>query len=256
MWFPLGPYMSEAGGGPLESDPAHRRLLTLSAPENQACTSTVPGRPSAAEVLPGVDVIPRSRPVLNETDIARRAGVSLTTWRRQHAAAFRERVPDLLPDTRHLLYDLAQTDAYLAGQPIPGLPADEHPDDLLTAKDVAAILGITTSTVRAYATQGHLSPGTTVYGARLWTRREVLDRRDNAPGRGKGGGRRVGEPQGPRKAHPYEGDARLDTAREALATASGTPKARIAAELAELHGGTPRTWERLLTAAATHNARS
>lgn len=197
-------------------------------------------------------MIPRSRPVLNETDIARRAGVSLATWRRQHAAAFRERVPDLLPDSRHLLYDLAQTDAYLAGRPIPELPADEHPEDLLTANDVAAILGISTSTVRAYAAQGYLSPGTTVYGARLWTRREVLDRRDNAPGRGKGGGRRAGKPQGPRKAHPYEGDARLDTAREALAAASGAPKARIAAELAELHGGTPRTWERLLTAAATH----
>ncbi|WP_157848219.1 hypothetical protein [Streptomyces exfoliatus] len=32
----------------------------------------------------------------------------------------------------------------------------------------------------------------------------------------------------------------------------GVPKGRIAATLAEQHGGTPRTWERLLTAAAAH----
>ncbi|WP_411078416.1 hypothetical protein [Streptomyces sp. cmx-10-25] len=109
-----------------------------------------------------------------------------------------------------------------------------------------------TSTVRAYATQGHLSPGTTRYGARLWTRREVHDRRDNAPGQGKGGGRRAGEPQGPRKTHPYENGPRLTVAAQALTTAApGTPKGRIAAELAKLHGHTRRTWERLLTTAAT-----
>ncbi|MFE3469970.1 hypothetical protein [Streptomyces sp. NPDC059185] len=64
--------------------------------------------------------------------------------------------------------------------------------------------------------------------------------------------RRAGEPQGPRKQHAYEGDPRLITAREALTTADGAPKGRIAATLAEQHGGTPRTWERLLTAAAAH----
>lgn len=193
-------------------------------------------------------MIPRGRPVLNETDIARLAGVSLTTWRRRHAAAFRERVPDLLPESRHLLYDRAQVEAYLDGKPLPELPTGDHPDDLLTADETAALLGINTSTARAYATQGHLSPGITLYGARLWPRREVLDRRDNAPGRGKGGGRRAGEPQGPRKAHPYEDDPRLATARDALtAAAPGTPKGRIAAELAALHGAAPRTWERLLT---------
>ncbi|MFJ5879182.1 helix-turn-helix domain-containing protein [Streptomyces sp. NPDC093088] len=183
--------------------------------------------------------------------IRRRARVSLATWRRKHAAAFREHVPDLLPESRYLLYDLAQTDAYLKGRPIPQLPDGEHPDDLLTADDVAQILGINTSTVRAYATQGHLSPGTTRYGARLWTRREVHDRLHNAPGQGKGGGRRAGEPQGPRKTHAYEGDPRIDLAAHALTTAApGTPKSRIAAQLADLHGHTPRTWERLLTTAA------
>ncbi|MEU2549922.1 helix-turn-helix domain-containing protein [Streptomyces roseolus] len=198
-------------------------------------------------------MIPRSRPVINEADIAALAGVPLATWRRRDAPVFRARVASLLPDSRFLLYDRAQAEAYLAGKPIPALPAGEHPTDLLTAKETADLLGITPSTVQAYATQGHLSPGTTLYGARLWTRREVHDRLHNAPGRGAGGGRRTGEPQGPRKTHPYEGDPRLGIARRALdAAPTGTPKSRIATDLAALHGSTPRTWERLLTTAATH----
>ncbi|MGW9448591.1 helix-turn-helix domain-containing protein [Streptomyces sp. NPDC055632] len=197
-------------------------------------------------------MIPRGRPVINEADIAARAGVPPATWRRRDAPAFRKRVPSLLPDSRSLLYDLAQAEAYLKGRPIPDLPGGEHPEDLLTDKETAAVLGISSGTVRAYATQGHLSPGTTRYSARLWPRHEVHDRRDNAPGQGKGGGRRAGEPQGPRKTHPYENDPRLTVAAQALATApAGTPKSRIATELADLHGHTPRTWERLLTTAAT-----
>ncbi|WP_121833349.1 DNA-binding protein [Streptomyces sp. S1] len=155
------------------------------------------------------------------------------------------------PESRHHLHGLAQTNTHLKGRHTPTLPDGEHPEDLLPAKETAAVLGINISIVQAYATQGHLSPGTTRYGARLWTRREVHDRRDNAPGQGKGGGRRAGEPQGPRKTHSYEGDPRIDLAAQALATAApSTPKSRIAAQLADLHGHTPRTWERLLTTAA------
>ncbi|MFD3940989.1 helix-turn-helix domain-containing protein [Streptomyces sp. NPDC058611] len=195
-------------------------------------------------------MIPRNQPVINEADIARRLGVPLATWRRRDAPAFRSHVPSLLPESRYLIYSLAQADAYLAGKPIPALPDGEHPDDLLTAEEAAGILGISPSTVRAYTVQGYLSAGTTVYGARLWPRHEVDARRDNAPGQGKGGGRRAGEPQGPRKQHAYEGDPRLRTAADALTAAHGAPKGRIAAELAAQHGGTPRTWERILTAAA------
>ncbi|MCX5115118.1 hypothetical protein OOK13_43100 [Streptomyces sp. NBC_00378] len=82
--------------------------------------------------------------------------------------------------------------------------------------------------------------------ARVWPRHEIEHRRDNPRGQGKGGGRRAGEPQGPRKAHPYEGDPRLQTAADALATAGDTPISRIAAGLAHQHGGSARTWERFL----------
>ncbi|MET9675966.1 DNA-binding protein [Streptomyces sp. NPDC006482] len=145
-------------------------------------------------------MIPHNRPVINEADVARRLGVPLATWRRRDAPDFRNHVPTLLPDSRSLVYDQAQSEAYIAGKPIPPLPAGEHPDDLLTDKEVTSVLGINTGTVRAYASQDYLSGGTTVYGTRLWPRHEVNERRDNPPGQGKGGSRRASEPQGPRKS--------------------------------------------------------
>ncbi|MFE3763853.1 hypothetical protein ACFXPI_19105 [Streptomyces sp. NPDC059104] len=115
--------------------------------------------------------------------------------------------------------------SHLVGGAIPALPDGEHPDDLLNDKEAADVLGIGPGTVRAYAGQGYLSRDESVYGTRVWPRHEIEDRRDNPPGQGKGGGRRPGQGQGPRKAHAYEGDPRLHTATEALDTAGpGTKK--------------------------------
>ena len=194
-------------------------------------------------------MIPKGRPVINEADIAQRAGVPLATWRRRDASAFRQHVSSLFPGSRFLIYDSEQAAAYLAGTTIPDLAAEEDPEDLLNDKEAAAVLGVDASTIRAYAAKGYLSRGETVYGARVWRRREVEDRRDNPPGQGKGGGRRAGEPQGPRKAHAYAGDPRLRTAADALAADPAAPISRTAANLALQHGGSARTWERLLSQA-------
>ncbi|MQS18191.1 helix-turn-helix domain-containing protein, partial [Streptomyces kaniharaensis] len=130
-------------------------------------------------------MIPRNRPVINEADIAEQAGVPIATWRRRDAPAFRQRVASLFPRSRILIYDLAQARAYLAGGPIPVLPAGEHPDDLLNDEETAAVLGVTASTVRAYATQGYISAGKTVYSVRVWPRCDIEERRKNPPGRGR-----------------------------------------------------------------------
>ncbi|MFH8668010.1 hypothetical protein [Streptomyces anulatus] len=39
-------------------------------------------------------------------------------------------------------------------------PGEAHPNDLLTDKETANVLGVVDSTVRAYATTGHLPTGT------------------------------------------------------------------------------------------------
>ncbi|MCT9141726.1 DNA-binding protein [Streptomyces violarus] len=194
-------------------------------------------------------MIPRNRPVINEADIAHQANVPIATWRRREAPAFRQRVASLFPQSRVKIYDLAQARAYLAGSPIPELPAGEHPDDLLNDEETAAVLGVTASTVRAYATQGYISTGKTLYSVRVWPRSDIEDRRNNPPGQGKGGGRPPGTGKGPRKTHAYEGDLRLRTAAAALSAAGGTPRHHIAASLAQQHGGSTRTWERLLAQA-------
>ncbi|WP_093804021.1 helix-turn-helix domain-containing protein [Streptomyces sp. Wb2n-11] len=194
-------------------------------------------------------MIPRGRPVINESDIARQAGVPIATWRRRDAPAFRQRVPALFPHSRVLVYDLAQTQAHIEGRPVPALPPGEHPDDLLNDEEAAALLGVAPSTVRAYATQGYLPAGTTVYSLRVWTRRDIEERRSAPSRQGKGGGRPPGKGKGPRKAHAYEGDPRLRIAAAALSTAENTPRTRLAAALAAQHGGSTRTWERLLAQA-------
>ncbi|WP_381805456.1 helix-turn-helix domain-containing protein [Streptomyces niveus] len=129
-------------------------------------------------------MIPRKRPVINERDIAQQAGVPLTTWKRRDAPAFRQRIPALF-DSRVLVYDQAQAHAYLNGQPVPPLPGSPHPDDLLNDEEAAALLNVTPGTVRAYASQGYLPRGTTVYSLRLWARRDIETRRDTPPAKGR-----------------------------------------------------------------------
>ncbi|MFF7497158.1 hypothetical protein [Streptomyces rubiginosohelvolus] len=54
----------------------------------------------------------------------------------------------------------------------------EHPDDLLTDKETANVLGIRDATVRAYATTGYLPAGTERHGRTWWPRRVAEARRD------------------------------------------------------------------------------
>lgn len=193
-------------------------------------------------------MIPRNRPVINERDIATKAGMPINTWRRQVAPGLREHVPALF-DSRIRIYDRAQVQAHLDGRPLPDLPDLPHPDDLLDDKEAAALLGVTPGTVRAYATQGYIPAGTTVYSLRLWTRRSIQTRLDAPLRQGQGGGRPAGT-SGPTKAHPYEGDPRLALAAEALKSAPHLPQTRLAQALADEHSGSTRTWERLLAQAA------
>lgn len=155
--------------------------------------------------------------------------------------AFRRHVASLFPSSRILIYDLAQAHAHLNGLPIPELPAGEHPDDLLNDEETATLLGVAASTVRAYATQGYLSAGTTVYSVRVWPRRDIRGATEQPARAGKGRRPPPGKGKGHHKAHAYEGDPRLHTAAAALSTAEGASRHHLAAALAHQHGGSVGT---------------
>lgn len=118
-------------------------------------------------------MIPQGRPAVTEADLAAVRGRDIKTWRTRDAEAFRARVPVLNPGERLRLYDRAQAEAYYAGRPLPALPSEPHPDDLLSDQEAADVLGISRHTVRAYASTGYLPPGQELYGRRWWTRRDV-----------------------------------------------------------------------------------
>lgn len=91
-----------------------------------------------------------------------------------------------------LLYDAAQIHAHAAGDPIPDLPADDHPDDLLDLREAAAFWGISHITFQSYLNnKPHLIPEPVQVGGVLHWRRGDLAAFVR-PGRGSGGGRAAG----------------------------------------------------------------
>ncbi|OEV13217.1 hypothetical protein AN218_04685 [Streptomyces nanshensis] len=205
------------------------------------------------------------RPVTTEAEIAKRAGVPLSTWQRREAPRFRALVPDLfdVQDAPGLtrVYDLAQAEAAHATHDparIPALSDREDPEDRLDAREAAAFLGITADDVYTLVAKGYLPPGEKVRTAQgklinrltVWPRRVLAHRRDNPPA--PSGGRKPGPQPERRKAHPYQDDPRVPIAAAALTKAGNAPTSRTAAELAAEHGGSTRTWERLLTTRTRH----
>ncbi|MBK3554872.1 hypothetical protein, partial [Streptomyces sp. MBT61] len=169
---------------------------------------------------------------MTEDDIATAAGLPVHTWRRRHAAAFRARVPVVNPGERLRLYDEEQVRAYLDGKSWPPVaddedqepaaedqeplaedddnawptavpPGAEHPEDLLTDKETANVLGIRDATVRASATTGYLPAGIERHGRTWWPRRVAEARRDAGDQHHATPGRKPGDPRNraPRPRH-------------------------------------------------------
>ncbi|MGW3202395.1 helix-turn-helix domain-containing protein [Streptomyces sp. NPDC001118] len=134
-------------------------------------------------------MIPRGRPTLTLPQVAAQFGVSLATFKRKHQKAFTAAVKPV-DKAQPYQYDQAQVTAYLAAlraaemdpdaaarAPLPALPSEPHPDDLLTDKEAGKVLGIEPSTVRAYAATGVL-PAVDVHNASRWRRGDVEAHRD------------------------------------------------------------------------------
>ncbi|MFB6667886.1 hypothetical protein [Streptomyces parvus] len=217
---------------------------------------------------------------MTEDDIATVTGLPVHTWRRRHAAAFRARVPVVNPGERLRLYDEEQVRAYLDGKSWPPVANDEdqepaaedqepaaedqepaaeddgnawptavpqgaeHPDDLLTDKETANVLGIRDATVRAYATTGYLPAGTERHGRTWWPRHTAEARRDAGDQHHQTPGRKPGDPRNraPRPRH----DPRIAEIAELTTRAPLTT-----ADVAQRYGVGQRTAQRLLAAART-----
>ncbi|MCY0961792.1 DNA-binding protein [Streptomyces sp. H27-H5] len=190
-------------------------------------------------------MIPRGRPTLDIHEVAARAGVSVATWRRRHHQAFAAAVQPLPGSVRPLIYDAAQVDAHLAGEPLPPLPSGPHPGDLLTDSEAGAIAGVTASTVRADAVNGLMDRGTERHGRRWWTR-AAAEARAGREAQYKG--RTAGAKDlAPRIART---DPRIrEVAAIAEAAEAGQAQPVTAAQLAERYGVSTRTAERLMAKA-------
>lgn len=190
-------------------------------------------------------MIPHGRPTFDTRGVAERAGVSPMTWRRRHHQAFTAVVHSLPGSARPIVYDVAQVDAWLAGKPLPPLPTDPHPDDLLTDAEAGAVAGLSASTIRADAVTGLMPPGEERHGRRWWTRAAATARADRAPQ--YKGRRRGAKDKGPRDRDP---DHRVPEVAAELGRAAAGHRARVTtAELAERYAVSIRTAERLIAEA-------
>ncbi|MFI1869685.1 DNA-binding protein [Streptomyces jumonjinensis] len=171
------------------------------------------------------------------------AGIPLTTWHRTRHTDFRATVPPLPGSHRPILYDAAQVTAYLTGTPIPTLPDEPHPDDLLTDAEYAAVVGISASTVRDAAPH---DPGIARHDRRWRTRAQAEARATRPPGpRGRPPGARDRTPRGPRP------DPRTaEVTAELAAAAAGDRPAVTTAEIARRYEVSERTAERIKARAA------
>ncbi|MDD9383150.1 helix-turn-helix domain-containing protein [Streptomyces sp. ZAF1911] len=222
-------------------------------------------------------MIPRGRPALTEADIAAEKEVNLKTWQRNEGESLRAQVPLVNEGGRLRLYDEEQVRAYLSGSTWPPgqrdqdvaagsddagttwppavPPGEEHPGDLLTDQEAAAVLETKASTVRDYGKSGYL-PVVQRHG-RTWYRRADLEARLEA------GDQRhhpeltgAGRPQGAKDRAPRRRpDVRVTEIAAALALAARaeTPEP-TPGEIGKTYGVGERTAQRLLLAAREQEA--
>lgn len=88
------------------------------------------------------------------------------------------------------LWDEEQVRAHVAGDPVPPLPSDDHPADLLDLSEFAALIDVEPGTLAIYVTDG-LAPAAdeTISGQPHWRRDTIESFQRDRPGRGVGGGR-------------------------------------------------------------------
>jgi predicted DNA-binding transcriptional regulator AlpA len=115
--------------------------------------------------------------------------------------------------------------------------------ELLTADQAAAVLGISPSTLRAYASRGQAPAGRRIGGARRWTWAEIEHHRDNPPSADPA--RRGGRPPGVRETKPRAPRAAAHRAADIAARLAAGDEVTVGQLMGE-YGVTERTAQRLL----------
>ncbi|MET8772043.1 hypothetical protein [Streptomyces sp. NPDC004658] len=152
-------------------------------------------------------VIRAGRSVYTLADLAALEGRALGTYRnrRMHRRAGHP-APVSSAAARVLLYDVEQVDAWRAGLPVPPLPIEDAPGDLLDTPEAAALAGVTARSWETYRRDPALAAHVVqVRGQQLageaagvehWPRAVVVAWLEDRPGRGQGGGRPPGARDG------------------------------------------------------------
>ncbi|MEU8708709.1 DUF6292 family protein [Streptomyces sp. NPDC048565] len=132
------------------------------------------------------------------TDLAAHLGIPLGTFRNKklHTQGGHP-APISSPTSRALLWDSQQTKAFHAGKPVPALPETDDDQDLLDRHEAAAEFGVSAATWNSYKSDPQLTRHVTMVpagedGTEHWPRGVVRAFKESRPGRGAGGGRRVG----------------------------------------------------------------
>ncbi|MBV7674090.1 hypothetical protein STHAL_32095 [Streptomyces halstedii] len=131
-------------------------------------------------------------------DLAAQMGMPFGTFRNKKLHTVEGHpAPISSPSSRALLWDAEQTKAFQAGKPVPALPDTDDDEDLLDRHEAAAELGITPGSWNSVKNDPRLSKHVVMApagkgGTEHWPRRAVRAYKDSRPGRGAGGGRRVG----------------------------------------------------------------
>ncbi|WP_340563487.1 helix-turn-helix transcriptional regulator [Streptomyces sp. GSL17-111] len=117
-----------------------------------------------------------------------------------------------------------------------------RPDELLTAEQAAATLGIQPGTWRSYAARGQAPPGRKIGGKRRWTRAEIEHHRDHPPSANPA---RLGRPPGATDTQPRRPSLAARRAEE-VAARLATGETLTTEQVMTTYGVTERTAQRLL----------
>ncbi|MET9162097.1 hypothetical protein ABZX56_30615 [Streptomyces parvulus] len=137
------------------------------------------------------------------SDLARAEGRSLAAFKKSklHKQAGHPG-PISSPTARVLLWDAEQTEAFRSGQPVPLLPGDDDPEDLLDQHEAAALVGLSPRSWEVHKKHAELvkhmvlvrgqEPPDDFRGVEHWPRRAILAWNAARPGTGHTrGGRNV-----------------------------------------------------------------